>query len=101
MTIKIAFTNKGDPWTADPSSLLEPHLLGDVPEGVAWWRISLDPKTLVVSVLFPDLSDAQAEVKQEAVLKAKNDAEAFAAQAPITSLDFMNLFTDPELEAVY
>lgn len=76
MTIKIAFTEDGTPWTADYTKLLESHIVVDIPENTAWWRMRYNTSTKKVEVQYPTLTDALAEEQ----LQADRAAEATAAK---------------------
>jgi hypothetical protein len=79
MTIKFAFTEDGTPWTSEISKLLEPHIVADIPEDVALWRIKYNTETEVVDIRYPDLTDTEAETKLDEDIKAAAAAEAEAA----------------------
>jgi hypothetical protein len=88
MTIKIAFTEDGTPWTTDYENLLEDHIVADIPENKAWWRLSYNTDTETVEVLYPTLTDTKAEEQQkvdrdaaDAAAKLLNDANLAAAAA--------------------
>ena len=86
MTIKIAFTEDGTPWTTDYENLLEDHIVADIPENTAWWRLSYNTDTETVKVLYPTLTDTKAEEQQ------KVDRDAADAAAKL--LDEANLASD-------
>lgn len=79
MTIKIAFTKDGGPWTTDYENLLEEHIVVDIPEDTAWWRLSYNLETETVDVLYPTMTDAEADVQLPIDRAATAVAEAAAA----------------------
>tara|TARA_R110000737_G_scaffold349734_3_gene386676 strand:+ start:807 stop:1082 length:276 start_codon:yes stop_codon:yes gene_type:complete len=90
MTINIAFTLDGDPWTKDIARLLEEHIVAAIPDDIAWWRLSYNLETETVDVLYPTMTNAEADVQlpidRAAAFAADQAAEAVALAARIAAL---------------
>ena len=87
MTIKIAFTMDGTPWTEDYAGIQEEHILADIPEDKAWWRLQYNSETEAVDVTYPTLTDAEAELKLDVDRAAVAEAEAAAEAAAIAAAE--------------
>ena len=84
MTINIAFTLEGKAWTKDIAGLLEEHIVAAIPDDIAWWRLSYNLETETVDVLYPTMTDAEADVQNttdQAAEVAANIAKDVAAAA--------------------
>lgn len=97
----FAFTPAGVPWTANYESLLEEHIVVEIPENTALWRLSLNPTTHEVSIKYPGLTDAEADIKQTEEIAMKVEADRLASLPPITTGEFLALFTEDELVSIY
>tara|TARA_B110000285_G_C14518264_1_gene335446 strand:+ start:191 stop:454 length:264 start_codon:yes stop_codon:yes gene_type:complete len=86
MTINIAFTPSGQPWSKEPANILEEHIVAAIPDDIAWWRLSYNLETETVDVLYPTMTDAEADVQLPIDRAATAVAEAAAEAARIAAL---------------
>jgi len=72
--MKYNFYVNGTAWCDGKEEILEDHLVGEGPEGVALWRLSLDLNTKKVVVKYEGLSDSEAEKQLDLDLQAQHEA---------------------------
>jgi len=72
--MKYNFYLNGQSWCAGHEEILEDHLVGEGPEGVALWRLSLDLETKKVIVKFEGMTEAEAEAALDLELQAQHEA---------------------------
>jgi len=72
--MKYNFYVNGTAWCDGKEEILEDHLVGEGPEGVALWRLSLDLETKKVIVKFEGMTEAEAEAALDLELQAQHEA---------------------------
>jgi len=76
--MEAIFYPTGDAWCFAPEAITEEHIVATVPADTALWRLSIDVVTKVVSVRYPTLSDADADLAQAEEIQADADAAVAA-----------------------
>lgn len=59
--MKYIFYTNGKAWCKGNETITEDHIVAEHPDDIALWRISIDPKTKEITVLYPGSKDSEAE----------------------------------------